>query len=99
MSDTDFSKLPYYVSHKVVRAAKIYAAERGEDGGWNLATGRDYDPFKLEAETSQRFKITEDDLGYLVVYADGYVSWSPSKAFEEGYSPHGASPETQRLDS
>ena len=24
--------------------------------------------------------------GYLVVYADGYVSFSPAKAFEEGYT-------------
>jgi hypothetical protein len=85
-SGTDFSTLPQYVSHKVVRAVAISAAERGVDGGWNLATGRDCGPFKLDPETSNRFKITEDDLGYLVVYADGYVSWSPTKAFEEGYT-------------
>lgn len=24
--------------------------------------------------------------GYYVVYTDGYVSWSPAKAFEEGYT-------------
>lgn len=24
--------------------------------------------------------------GYYVVYADGYSSWSPAKAFEEGYT-------------
>ena len=23
--------------------------------------------------------------GYLVVYADGYISWSPKEAFEEAY--------------
>lgn len=82
----DFSTLPQYRSHKIVRAAQIYAAERREDGGWSLATGRDFGPFYLDAETSKRFKITDDDLGYLVVYEDGYVSWSPTKAFEEGYS-------------
>jgi len=27
-----------------------------------------------------------DEQGYLVVYADGYESWSPKKAFEDGYS-------------
>lgn len=27
----------------------------------------------------------EDELGYVVVYEDGYVSWSPAKAFEDGY--------------
>ena len=26
-----------------------------------------------------------DDLGYLVRYPDGYVSWSPTGAFEDGY--------------
>lgn len=24
--------------------------------------------------------------GYLVKYSDGYISWSPRKAFEEGYT-------------
>lgn len=27
----------------------------------------------------------EDEPGYVVVYEDGYVSWSPAKAFEDGY--------------
>ena len=27
-----------------------------------------------------------DDCGYYIAYADGYRSWSPSKAFEEGYT-------------
>lgn len=31
-------------------------------------------------------KATESDLGYYVVYDDGYKSWSPAKAFEEGYT-------------
>lgn len=92
----DFRRLPEYISHKVVRAAKIYAAERGENGGWALATGRDYGPFYLDAETSTRFKFTEDDLGYLVVYEDGYVSWSPSKTFEKGYNPYNWPAETAR---
>lgn len=96
----DFRRLPEYVSHKVVRAAKIFAAERDADGCWTLATGRDFGPFKLDADQSARCKFTEDDLGYLVVYADGYVSWSPTKAFIEGYSPYNRPPATQReLDS
>ena len=27
----------------------------------------------------------EDEPGYVVVYEDGYVSWSPAKAFDDGY--------------
>ena len=32
-------------------------------------------------------KIIEgpDRSGYIVKYEDGYISWSPKKAFEEGY--------------
>jgi hypothetical protein len=41
------------------------------------------------------FLVTEDFLekhgpvagGYIVKYADGYLSFSPAQAFEEGYSP------------
>jgi hypothetical protein len=29
----------------------------------------------------------EDEPGYRVVYEDGYVSWSPSSAFEKAYLP------------
>lgn len=28
-----------------------------------------------------------DDLGYIVQYKDGYISWSPAKQFEEAYRP------------
>jgi hypothetical protein len=28
----------------------------------------------------------EDENGYKVVYSDSYVSWSPKKTFEDGYS-------------
>lgn len=58
------------------------------------ADGVFYEPaFVLDAETSKRFagifdrdKFPEPDGGYYVEYEDGYVSWSPTKAFEEGYS-------------
>lgn len=28
---------------------------------------------------------SENMMGYLIQYEDGYMSWSPKKAFEEGY--------------
>jgi hypothetical protein len=30
------------------------------------------------------------DVGYLVRYADGYISWSPKKQFEDAYQPTNA---------
>jgi len=29
----------------------------------------------------------DEDPGYMVIYPDGYVSWSPEKVFEEAYRP------------
>lgn len=74
-----------YISHKVVQAAKITAAEKEQDGRWHLVF-EDSVPVKIPAEDADRFKMTEEDLGYMVVYEGGYTSWSPSKAFEDGYT-------------
>lgn len=85
--------LPYFQSHKVVQAGKIKAIEKagpdamevlaldngtqiGVDDGWLDM----YLPDDLRDEAG-------DNLGYFIRYADGYTSWSPTKAFEEGYSP------------
>lgn len=74
-----------YRSHKVVHAAKILDAEKEVDGTWSIILeGNVHEVISLEE--SGRFVIREDDLGYLVLYADGYRSWSPTKAFIEGYS-------------
>lgn len=78
-----------YKSHKTVEAAKIKAAERGGDGRLHLAL-EDAGTVRVSYDDAPRFRISEADLGYYVVYPDGYVSWSPSKAFEEGYTEVGA---------
>ena len=36
--------------------------------------------------------------GYLVIYADGYKSFSPEKAFEEGYTLIGMKAEVQSIN-
>jgi hypothetical protein len=77
--------LPLYQCHKRVHAAKIAAVEFGPDGAAKMALV-DGGVFEVEAGYRDRFKGDEGDLGYLVVYADGYQSWSPSKAFDEGYT-------------
>jgi len=71
-----------YKSHKVVEAAKI--AKCGPTVGLVFENGEQHD---ITNDWLARFKPTDDDLGYFVRYPDGYESWSPSKAFEEGYIP------------
>lgn len=91
-------QLPQYRCHKVVRAAKITAIEvppdqaeelplvahltLGEIGGVWTAPQDWMDKNKPQAG------------GYLVEYEDGYRSYSPAKAFEEGYTkiPDGTGP-------
>lgn len=75
--------LRQYKSHKVVTAVKIAAIEFDDEGsariaanGEVLATGTGF---------QNRFNGDENDLGYYVAYHDGYESWSPTKAFEDGY--------------
>jgi hypothetical protein len=73
-------ELPQYKSHKIVSAAKIVAIDF--DGRLDLMphgvveVGADWVENR-HAETG----------GYYVVYEDGYASFSPAKAFEDGYSP------------
>jgi hypothetical protein len=80
-------KMPEYQSHKRVHALKIEAIEILEDGSAKIAPEKPFSVFTKDAEWAARFKGgEEDDPGYYVVYEDGYCSWSPTKAFEEGYS-------------
>lgn len=84
----DFSQLPQYRCHKVVRAAKIVAIS-GDSSGYVVYLDLPGDGSKtvvVAPEVFARGKPTENGFSYLVVYDDGYVSWSPAKAFEEGYA-------------
>lgn len=78
--------LPLYECHKRVRAAKIIESTQtstGFDLVLELPNGTTvhhyYQPPGRQANATSFVG------GYLVVYADGYESWSPAKAFEEGY--------------
>ena len=80
-------ELPLYQSHKRVRAAKITEIESHESDGRGSHTMifGEIDGSKfLSDEWKDRFKPEVG--GYYVVYDDGYSSFSPAKAFEEGYS-------------
>lgn len=84
MNNYDHSKLPEYQCSKKVRACKISAIEIFQDmtAKITLENGDVIEEFNY----GNRFNGSESDLGYYVAYKDGYVSWSPTKAFEEGYS-------------
>jgi hypothetical protein len=73
------AQLPQYKCHKVVGALKIAKLEG------NVLTPADpgYAPFIVDKEFLRR---NPEAGGYYVVYADGYKSFSPAKAFEEGYT-------------
>lgn len=70
--------LPKYRSHKVVQAARIVAIDHGER--------LDLAPFGVIEVGAQWIKEKRAEVGgYFVQYADGYTSYSPEKAFVEGY--------------
>ena len=89
-------EMPLYNCHKQVHALKIANLEPSAgnrpagpteetDGGLIITPEDDgYAPFKVDHGYVQRHKPEVG--GYYVVYKDGYKSYSPAKAFEEGYT-------------
>lgn len=73
------SSLPRYKSHKEVNAVKIEAIS-----GPTIWPEGPFPSFNVSKEYLEKHKPTAG--GYFVVYADGYESWSPAEAFEEGYT-------------
>lgn len=84
----DAAEMPRYVSHKTVHALEI--ASVGAAGGLrrNVFFKEDFLPALLSEDMFTRYQPVPGD--YLVVYADGYKSFSPRKAFLEGYKPEKA---------
>jgi hypothetical protein len=85
----DGPELPQYVSHKRVWALEIAEIGQRMENGYAVSF-RDagYDPVELPYEMWARYKPVPGD--FYVVYADGYKSFSPRKAFLEGYTREGA---------
>lgn len=77
-------QLKLFKCHKVVRAGKISALVVDGDNGLLLI---DVDgikqPFAVPLDFMQRH--APEIGGYLVVYEDGYLSFSPADVFEAGY--------------
>lgn len=80
-------QMPSYTCNKVVSALKIWAiAVKREEGSVIIHPMEEgFFPFTPPESWLERYKGSRDDLGYFIAYEDGYTSWSPTKAFEEGY--------------
>ncbi len=74
-----------YVSHKVVRAARIVNVGRSPGGAVAIMV----DPGTGTAELFEPTMIQMADTAHVgdwaMLYPDGYKSVSPAKAFAEGY--------------
>lgn len=82
--------MPRYKCHKEVWALKIKAIEQGtspvEGGSWLLVPEEEgFAPVEVSHAWFEKHK--PQACGYYVVYKDGYRSYSPAEAFEDGYSP------------
>lgn len=73
--------LPKYKCHKEVWALKIVGISLDGELAFE---GAIYAPILMDREWLD--KHNPEVGGYYVVYADGYHSFSPAKAFEEGYT-------------
>ncbi|HKD58316.1 MAG TPA: hypothetical protein VKD45_12450 [Hyphomicrobiaceae bacterium] len=85
-------QLADYVSHKQVKAGKIISAEKDVATDRWIVTVEDANgapaevdcPPDIFARGSPSFQQLEG--AYLVLYEDGYKSWSPAGVFESGYT-------------
>lgn len=83
------SPMPQYQSHKKVWALKIVSVEQvavDTTTDENPIVRVEFEgPFKGK-EFNLRGKPTPEAGWYWVTYPDGYTSFSPAAAFEEGYT-------------
>lgn len=81
------AEMPRYQSHKKVWALRIAAIEINKDKSARIAPAdAGYAPFTTVSGWAERFHGSDEDTGYFVQYEGGYTSWSPTDAFEAGYS-------------
>ena len=83
------AEMPRYKCHKEVWALKIKEIKRVPSGNATVThtivpADEGYAPFEVNPEYIGKHNPAAG--GYYVVYADGYISYSPARAFEEGYT-------------
>jgi len=77
---SDAAEMPRYRSHKIIHALEIKAV----DGHRLTFVETGFAPIDADPAMFTRYTPVPGDR-YLV-YPDGYTSFSPKKAFEEGYT-------------
>lgn len=82
----DITKIPQYRSHKIVRALHIDSVVPNEatKGATLHFAEAGFDPLAISAEVYAKHQPRAP--GVWVWYEDGYQSFSPTAAFEDGYS-------------
>ncbi len=80
--------LAKWQSHKIVHAGKVLVQGHaaGEDTSGLIIEDVNGEPCPIEVPNNFFARGTPSPGDYVVVYEDGYKSWSPAKAFEEGYT-------------
>ena len=78
-------QMPLYQCHKRVRALQIKKADITRGSGTRVTFEDARFPERLLAPDFPGGKHVTAG-GYLVVYEDGYESYSPAEAFEKGYT-------------
>lgn len=75
-----------YQSHKIVQAAEIEGIFSCTGGFEVIVKSHpgNSETYHVNEQFFSRWKASTGD--YLVVYEDGYMSWSPKTVFEEGYT-------------
>lgn len=84
-------EIPRYQCHKQVQALKIKLVIENPRGFELHFEDERYCPIQMSAAWASLHVGTGKDPsslagGYVVWYEDGYTSWSPAEAFEQGYS-------------
>lgn len=84
------AQMPRYKSHKEVHALKLCGWEQWDGGVTLMPADRSFSAITIEGDEGERIGEaalnSSGDPGYLVVYEGGYRSWSPTEAFEKGYT-------------
>lgn len=76
-----------YQCHKKVQAGKVVRAWDSHPFYWaRLEDGQDKIISYRTLEMIKEDEAKGHDIGYLVVYEDGYTSYSPTEPFESGYT-------------
>ena len=84
--------LARWQSHKIVRGGQITMVDLvgRKDGPQNTyfiqVTDKNGDTLDIDIPVEVFARGVPSAGDFLVAYEDGYLSWSPAKAFEEGYT-------------